>query len=813
MPVPSQTPLKFHVGNGVTTLFAFDFKVANAEDLQVKFDGTIKVLGTDYTVTGAGNDNGGTITTTLAPGSGVVISLKRAMPIKRTRDWQELGELPSQTHDNDHDDPILMMQQIGLDAARSIRLRDEDATDSASLLLPLVADRANKYLGFTSGGALAMLAPAAVTVAAGSAVKNVNSVVAAKALTGLADGELVNLTGYYDKYDGGAGPLVYDASSAAAADNVRVFTLDSMPGRLIRPPTTFLDWRQGGVKMDDSTDNRAAIQAIVNSVKTSICPDGVARMSGDIVALNTGNHVVISAGGIVKQMTADKGVFTATQKDNVIVENHGLITHALGAWSALWVGNSGHLERGIRLLGCTRSHVFGGGTIRNFGHAGIEVNGGSGCSVRQRIEGTHAYSTVIPALSNFQIGLFLTDDVTYGAPTGFVADIDISGTAQGLLRERNLFATDNAGSYTIRGVIHDIPGQHACYFSDGGGDVDIVVKSITLSAIKMSSPLAGQVVRRMRCRVHGDTIGSHVFEFETLSTGSVQDVEASCVATTVSGAAASILNKMSNIKFDLIVNNATYGFQAQGANQTDIEFRLNGKTFQREAVLITSLTSAFKGWVTAREPNTSNTANTYGILLNSVSTTLDLYDPDVTDANTRMVYGLFNQTDGGIVRVHGSAVFTGASDTAVRATGRITEWPTNTTLSGTNGDFTTLAHVRSSQPIKTKAQSTSAANVILWELKLDDEAVYRIEIDLVGRLDNTNEQLTTKLIGSFFRNGGGVATLIDAVTEVEKKDSAGFAGAYSLAVNGADGISLQVNSGGVATCKWAAVSKSFQSMP
>ncbi len=95
----------------------------------------------------------------------------------------------------------------------------------------------------------------------GSVVKNVNSVVSAKALIGLADGEQVNLTGYYAAADGGGGALVYDSASSATADDGTVFALNTLPGRLLRASSGYITAQQFGAKGDDVTNDFTPLSA------------------------------------------------------------------------------------------------------------------------------------------------------------------------------------------------------------------------------------------------------------------------------------------------------------------------------------------------------------------------------------------------------------------------------------------------------------------------------------------------------------------------------------------------------------------------
>lgn len=561
---------------------------------------------------------------------------------------------------------------------------------------------------------------------------------------------------------------------------------------------------------DGVADDTADIIAAIATGKGILFPTGFTFKISDVLALNSNQMVLIEDGATINQVTADKGVFKATTKDRVNIINHGLL-FGPGVWSAAWVGNGGHNEEGVQFLGCTRSSVTGEGVIRNFGHAQISCWGGQFNRFRQKLEGTNGYGSALALFDNFQMGFFCADDDTYGILDGILCDCDISGTAQGIVREWRRAAGGNGGTLTIRGNIHDIPGQHATYIQTGNLDAIYTVNHIALSACKIACN-GPQAVTDCSAIVNGQNIGSHLFEVSNAGAGLMSNIQLRGTGDTVGGLGLSILNAMTNVQADIIVSNASGGFQAQGPNQTDIRVRVNGINMATDGVLIVSTNSDFKIWPTFRQCNTGNTAKS-GLRVSSASATVDFYDPDVTDNGAKMVYGLFNETAGSIVRVHGSAKFTGATDTAVRATGVISEWPTENTLQGTNGDFTSQANVYSSQMMITRVTSTGAGNVILWARLLDDESAYMVSVEIVGKLAGSAERACYKETALFFRNGGGVATQQGATDTDVSIASGGFAGAHLLQVDGGNGIDIVVNSGGVATYDWQARTRVIKLSP
>lgn len=140
-------------GNGVTVAFAFPRKFFLDTDLKVYVDGVLNTLSTDYTVSGAGDENGGTVTFLVAPpsGTGNVVIL-RDPAATQERDFVENDPLPVEEVENALDLLTMLIQRLKELQARSLTLSDSDA--DASLQIPVLANRADKLLGFNSLGDL-----------------------------------------------------------------------------------------------------------------------------------------------------------------------------------------------------------------------------------------------------------------------------------------------------------------------------------------------------------------------------------------------------------------------------------------------------------------------------------------------------------------------------------------------------------------------------------------------------------------------------------------------------------------------------------
>mgnify|MGYP001583102289 CR=1 FL=1 len=168
MTIASQTSRISYVGDGVTTAFAVPFYFQANADIVVMLQNSsgaqsTLVLGTDYTLSGAGVSSGGTVTFTVAPTSttGAVISIYRDPPVTQTTSYNNNDPFPAKSHEAALDKLTTLEQRTRDMISRSLRLPDSDPVLSSQI--PTVGSRANKLLGFdTNGLPTAVLGPSFV---------------------------------------------------------------------------------------------------------------------------------------------------------------------------------------------------------------------------------------------------------------------------------------------------------------------------------------------------------------------------------------------------------------------------------------------------------------------------------------------------------------------------------------------------------------------------------------------------------------------------------------------------------------------------
>lgn len=185
MAITTTTRRATFIGNGIATVFPFNFKVFTTADLlviRVDAGGNLVtlVLGTDYTATLNANQDvtpGGSVTlgVALATTYGMIITsaVAELQPVILTN----LGGFFPDVLNTEFDRLTILIQQLQLGVDRSIKFGITD--DLTTAALPAAAQRAGKFLYFGADGSVSLVsqAPTSATLYAFSG-----------ALTGTKDG-------------------------------------------------------------------------------------------------------------------------------------------------------------------------------------------------------------------------------------------------------------------------------------------------------------------------------------------------------------------------------------------------------------------------------------------------------------------------------------------------------------------------------------------------------------------------------------------------------------------------------------------------
>jgi hypothetical protein len=162
MTISSTTVKNSYSGDGSTDTFNYTFKIFANSDLQViirdaSATETVKTITTHYTVTGAGNANGGTVVFTSGniPASTETVVLRRAVPQTQAIDYIANDPFPAESHEEGLDRSVMTVQQLQEEVTRSIKLSRTNTMTSTEFAIG-ATDRANKILAFDGNGEISV---------------------------------------------------------------------------------------------------------------------------------------------------------------------------------------------------------------------------------------------------------------------------------------------------------------------------------------------------------------------------------------------------------------------------------------------------------------------------------------------------------------------------------------------------------------------------------------------------------------------------------------------------------------------------------
>jgi len=235
--IPDNDRKERFIATAGQTIFPFDFPIFAATDLQVKreragVESTL-ILGTDYTLTGAGEQAGGNITLTTGAQLNDIIVLLSAMPSGRTTQYVNGGDLPAAALESDFARLQILLQQILRDARAGLLY---PSTDGPMPDLPPIVSRAGRFLAFDAQGQpYAAGAPGTALDAVARAGDTMTGALRIAAGSAAAPG----LTPAGDTNSGIFAPAADEIGISLNGQEVARFNSNGLVGRLV--PRTWLD--------------------------------------------------------------------------------------------------------------------------------------------------------------------------------------------------------------------------------------------------------------------------------------------------------------------------------------------------------------------------------------------------------------------------------------------------------------------------------------------------------------------------------------------------------------------------------------------
>lgn len=401
--VVAQVPFNSYTGNGVATVYSYEFQLLAAADLVATLNGVVTL---DFVLSGVGVQTGGSVTFPVAPASGVVIVLNRVIALNRDTDYQYSGDLLEATLDRDFNRLWMSIQGVSSSIGGAVRAPYPEQMS----VLPARAVRANTIQGYDGNGDPSVLVPVS-----GSA---------ADVFLQLANG----------------------GSAAAGANIVGYSPLNAYTlgvGRRLNEEIT--------------TTGYASLQSAVTAAAGKrLFVIGAWTISAPVVILDN-THIILTPGSLVQSSTVNISMFTATAKSGIKIDGTGKIKMT-GTGTAAYVA-------GVKLIGCTDCHVtgvvfegmqwsavmFGAGTTR--------------CSARLNYVKAHL-GTVQDAndIACYEdaVGNVIEANWLYGESVHGVLLQD-PYTINGLTPKRNKVLNNDIGRHTGYGVAIYIPANVSAY--------------------------------------------------------------------------------------------------------------------------------------------------------------------------------------------------------------------------------------------------------------------------------------------------------------------------------------------------------------
>ena len=127
MTVTSTITRKDYTLDGVVLIYPYDFKIFSATDLEVKklsIAGieTTLTLTTDYSVTGAGTENGGNVVLVSAGTNGETLVIRRNIPLTQPTSFRNQRDFFAERHEDAYDRATMQIQQTTEETTRTVKV-------------------------------------------------------------------------------------------------------------------------------------------------------------------------------------------------------------------------------------------------------------------------------------------------------------------------------------------------------------------------------------------------------------------------------------------------------------------------------------------------------------------------------------------------------------------------------------------------------------------------------------------------------------------------------------------------------------------
>lgn len=318
MTISSTANKAIRYGNGVATSWPYKFLIPSASQLSIIITdpqgNQSPLTPSQYTVSGIGSRNGGTVTYPLSGSPlaiGWSITIVRTLPIVQLTDIVNQDGFYPDVLEDSADYLTMVDQQLSESLSRTMSFPIVDDLTSVSPTLPAASARSNMALAFDGNGNPTLMQPGQLSTVPSTNVTTPDVVLSTLMKIGLnrvvdSIAQLRTLsktiytrafaTGYYRPHGGGGGAYQLDPTDLSSADNGGTIIVANDDGRWKLQYFGFVTLRQFGAVMNyangSGTDDSAALTNALNAMSGT---GGEVRLDSDGVAY-VASSITIPAG-------------------------------------------------------------------------------------------------------------------------------------------------------------------------------------------------------------------------------------------------------------------------------------------------------------------------------------------------------------------------------------------------------------------------------------------------------------------------------------------------------------------------------------